>query len=245
MDINFKGKRALVTGAGKGIGRSTAKMLAECGAEVIALSRTQADLDSLKEEVPAIQTVCLDLSDVEAATKIIEGLGDIHLLVNNAGVAILAPFEEIKLKDFDKIFSINVKAPLFIAQVVAKKIIASGSGGAIVNVSSQASMMALKDHTLYCSTKAAMDMFTKSLALELGPHKIRVNAVNPTVVMTDMGRLGWSDPAKAKPMLDRIPLGRFAEVEDVVHAIVYLLSDKASMVRTVTQEKYCQGRGFK
>ncbi|XP_078349045.1 L-xylulose reductase-like [Oculina patagonica] len=230
MDINFKGKRALVTGAGKGIGRSTAKMLAECGAEVIALSRTQADLDSLKEEVPAIQTVCLDLSDVEAATKIIEGLGDIHLLVNNAGVAILAPFEEIKLKDFDKIFSINVKAPLFIAQVVAKKIIASGSGGAIVNVSSQASMMALKDHTLYCSTKAAMDMFTKSLALELGPHKIRVNAVNPTVVMTDMGRLGWSDPAKAKPMLDRIPLGRFAEVEDVVHAIVYLLSDKASMV---------------
>jgi len=230
MDINFKGQRALVTGAGKGIGRSTAKMLVECGAEVIALSRTQADLDSLKEEVPTIQTVCLDLSDIEAATSKIESLGDIHLLVNNAGIAILGPFEEIKFEDFDKIFSVNVKAPLFIAQVVAKQMITRGSGGAIVNVSSQASMIALKDHTLYCSTKAAMDMFTKSLALELGPHKIRVNAVNPTVVMTDMGRLGWSDPAKAKPMLDTIPLGRFAEVEDVVHSIIYLLSDKANMI---------------
>jgi len=230
MDINFKGQRALVTGAGKGIGRSTAKMLVECGAEVIALSRTQADLDSLKEEVPTIQTVCLDLSDIKAATKKIESLGDIHLLVNNAGIAILGPFEEIKFEDFDKIFSVNVKAPLFIAQVVAKQMIARGSGGAIVNVSSQASMIALKDHTLYCSTKAAMDMFTKSLALELGLHKIRVNAVNPTVVMTDMGRIGWSDPAKAKPMLDTIPLGRFAEVEEVVHSIIYLLSDKANMI---------------
>lgn len=230
MDINFKGQRALVTGAGKGIGRSTAKMLVECGAEVIALSRTQADLDSLKEEVPTIQTVCLDLSDTEAATKKIESLGHISLLVNNAGIAILGPFEEIKLEDFDKIFSVNVKAPLFIAQVVAKQMIARGSGGAIVNVSSQASMIALKDHTLYCSTKAAIDMLTKSLALELGPHKIRVNAVNPTVVLTDMGRLGWSDPAKAKPMLDTTPLGRFAEVEDVVHSIIYLLSDKANMI---------------
>jgi len=172
----------------------------------------------------------VDLSDIEAATNKIESLGDIHLLVNNAGIAILGPFEEIKFEDFDKIFSVNVKAPLFIAQVVAKQMITRGSGGAIVNVSSQASMIALKDHTLYCSTKAAMDMFTKSLALELGPHKIRVNAVNPTVVMTDMGRLGWSDPAKAKPMLDTIPLGRFAEVEDVVHSIIYLLSDKANMI---------------
>lgn len=230
MDINFKGKRALVTGAGKGIGRSTAKMLVECGAEVIALSRTQADLHSLKEEAPTIQTICIDLSDIEAAVKKVNSLGDIDLLVNNAGIALLDPFEEIKMGDFDKIFSVNVKAPLFIAQAVSKRMIAKGSGGAIVNVSSQASMIALKDHTLYCSTKAAMDMFTKTMALELGPYKIRVNAVNPTVVMTDMGRIGWSDPAKAKPMLDTIPLGRFAEVEDVVHAILYLLSDKAGMV---------------
>lgn len=230
MDIKFGGKRALVTGAGKGIGRSTAKMLVKCGAEVIALSRTQEDLDSLKKEEPAIQTVCIDLCDIEATLKTVESIGDIHLLVNNAGIAILGPFEEAKPEDFDKIFSVNVKAPLFIAQVVAKKMIASGFGGAIVNVSSQASKKALKNHILYCSTKAAVDMLTKSLALELGPHQIRVNAVNPTVVLTDMGRLGWSDPAKAKPMLDQIPLGRFAEVEEVVHAIVYLLSDKASMI---------------
>lgn len=230
MDITFTGKRALVTGAGKGIGRSTAKMLAKCGAEVIALSRTQEDLDSLKAEDPAIQTVCVDLCDIEAALQKIECLGDIHLLVNNAGITILSPFEEAKPNDFDKIFSVNVKAPMFIAQVIAKRMIAGGFGGAIVNVSSQASKKPLKDHVLYCSTKASLDMLTQSLALELGPHQIRVNAVNPTVVMTDMGRLGWSDPAKAKPMLDQIPLGRFAEVEEVVHAIVYLLSNKASMI---------------
>jgi len=230
MEINFTGKRALVTGAGKGIGRSTAKMLAKGGAEVIALSRTQADLDSLKAEEPAIQTVCVDLFDIEATLKKIESLGDIHLLVNNAGIAILGPFEEAKPDDFDKIFAVNVKAPMFIAQVVAKKMIAGHFAGAIVNVSSQASKKALKDHTLYCSTKASLDMLTKSMALELGPHNIRVNAVNPTVTMTDMGKLGWSDPGKAKPMLDQIPLGRFAEVEEVVHAIVYLLSDKASMI---------------
>merc|ERR1719370_2454787 len=104
--------------------------------------------------------------------------------------------------------------------------ISSTKPGSIVNVSSQASQAALTDHTIYCGTKVA--------ALELGPKKIRVNAVNPTVTMTAMGKVGWSDPAKAGPMLAKIPLGRFAEVEDVVNCILFLLSEKAAMVNGVT-----------
>ncbi|XP_031574974.1 D-erythrulose reductase-like [Actinia tenebrosa] len=230
MEIDFKGKRALVTGAGKGIGRCIAKSLARCGAEVIALTRTQSDLDTLVAEVPSIHPLCLDVSKTEDVRKAIEKLGDIHLLVNNAGVSKLDAFLDIEPEDFDKLFGINVKAALFVAQAVAKKMVAKGSGGAIVNVSSQASQSALQDHTLYCSSKAALDMLTKMMAFELGKHKIRVNAVNPTAVMTDMGRLAWSDEAKAGPLLNRIPLGRFAEEEEVVNAILFLLSDKASMI---------------
>ncbi|CAB3995569.1 L-xylulose reductase [Paramuricea clavata] len=234
MEINFAGKRALVTGAGKGIGHDTAKMLVKCGADVIALSRTQSDLDSLRQEVPQIQTVCVDLNSMEETRKVVSGLGDIHLLINNAAVSMLEPFTEVTEEAFDLSFSVNVKAALFLSQIVAKGMIARGNGGSIVNISSQASQSALKDHTVYCCTKAALDMLGRMMALELGPHKIRVNTVNPTVVMTDMGKIGWSDPVKAKEMLDKIPLGRFSEVDEVVNAIVFLLSDKASMIHGVT-----------
>ncbi|XP_066955810.1 D-erythrulose reductase-like [Macrobrachium rosenbergii] len=117
-----------------------------------------------------------------------------------------------------------------VSQVVAGDLIAREQRGSIVNVSSQAGQHALRDHTVYCSTKGAVDMMTKVMALELAPKGVRVNAVSPTVVMTDMGRIGWSDPAKAGPMLARIPQGRFAEVDDVVNAIIYLLSDESDMV---------------
>eukprot|EP01137_Pigoraptor_chileana_P019742 Opistho-2@81189 len=106
----------------------------------------------------------------------------------------------------------------------------SRKGGSIVNISSQASQRPLVNHTAYCASKGALDQLTRVMALELGPHNIRVNCVNPTVVMTDMGRLGWSDPAKAGPMLSRIPLNRFAEVSDVVNATLFLLSDRSGMV---------------
>ncbi|KAK9499223.1 hypothetical protein O3M35_002301 [Rhynocoris fuscipes] len=106
--------------------------------------------------------------------------------------------------------------------------------GSIVNISSQASKVALRDHVVYCATKAAIDAMTRVMALELGEYGIRVNTVNPTVVMTNMGRIGWSDPNKAKPLLDRIPLHRFAEVEEVVNTILFLLSDEASFINAVT-----------
>ncbi|CAJ1080449.1 L-xylulose reductase-like [Xyrichtys novacula] len=233
MEISFAGKRALVTGAGKGIGRATALALARCGAKVTAVTRTQADLNSLVQENASITPVCVDLGDWEATETALKDVGPIDLLVNNAAFPSLQSFLEITPDHFDRSFNVNVKAALQVSQIVARGMKARGSGGSIVNVSSQASQCALRDHTVYCATKAALDMLTKGMALELGPYQIRVNTVNPTVVMTDMGRLGWSDPEKSKNMMSRIPLGRFAEVEDVVNSILFLLSDKSSMTNGV------------
>ncbi|XP_024913810.1 L-xylulose reductase, partial [Cynoglossus semilaevis] len=218
MEISFKDKRAVVTGAGKGIGRATALALARCGAEVVAVTRTRADLDSLTQECASIIPVCVDLADWGATEGALQNIGPVHLLVNNAACANLQSFLDVTSDNFDQSFNVNVKAVLHVSQIVARGMKARGSGGSIVNVSSQASQCALRDHTVYCATKAALDMLTKVMALELGPFQIRVNSVNPTVVMTEMGRKGWSDPEKAKAMTSRIPLGRFAEVEDVVNS---------------------------
>ena len=227
---NFSGKRALVTGAGKGIGRATAKALADCGAEVIALSRTEADLVTLKAEVPDVTTVCVDLADISSAVEAVKSLGPIHLLVNNAAIASRADFLEVTEEAYDRLMTVNVKAVLFVSQVVAKGMVERGQGGSIVNISSQASICALRSHSVYCASKGALDMLSAVMGLELGAHGVRVNTVNPTVVLTDMGRLGWSDPKKAGDMLSKIPLGKFAEVEDVVSAILFLLSDKSAMI---------------
>ncbi|XP_036403186.1 L-xylulose reductase [Megalops cyprinoides] len=234
MEITFTGKRALVTGAGKGIGRATALVLARSGAEVTAVTRTQADLDSLLLECPNIKPVCVDLADWEATDAALKDLGPVDLLVNNAACAPLQSFLEVTPEKFDMSFNINVKAALHVAQIVARGMKARGSGGSIVNISSQASQCAFKDHAVYCATKAALDMLTKVMALELGPYQIRVNSVNPTVVLTKMGKMNWSDPEKAKAMTSRIPMGKFAEVEDVVNSILFLLSDKSAMTNGVT-----------
>ncbi|RZF46194.1 hypothetical protein LSTR_LSTR011548 [Laodelphax striatellus] len=201
MDINFNGKQFLVTGAGKGIGFSVAKRLSDAGAQVIALSRTEADLKKLKQEAPNVEPICIDVSDWTKTREIINQLPAVDGLVNNAD------FQKLI---FYRIFNINVKAIVNISQVIAKQMIEKGRAGSIVNVSSQASQAALTDHAIYGSSKAAVDMLTKVMALELGPHNIRVNAVNPTVTMTDMARVGWSEPNKAQAMRDKIPLRRFA-----------------------------------
>lgn len=226
-------KRVLVTGAGRGIGRQLVKALVECKADVIALSFSKSNLDSLVKEVK-VKTICVDLNDWDATRAAIEAAGPIDCLVNNAAIAILEPFLEVGPESFDRSFNVNVKAVINTSQVVAKSLIERKCPGSIVNVSSQASQAALVDHTVYCGTKGALDIISKVMASELGPHNIRVNCVNPTVVMTEMGKLGWSKPEKALPMLSKIPLGRFAEVEEVIHAILFLLSDKASMITGTT-----------
>lgn len=235
MNIQFSNKRTLVTGAGKGIGREICHLLAKCGARVVAVSRTQADLDALKKEI-ACETIQADLADAvqtRAAAEKALASGPIELLVNNAGISIPQSFLETTAEAFDKTMAVNVRAAMIVSQMVARQMIARKIPGAIVNLSSQASKVGIADHTAYCASKGALDQLTRTMALELGPHQIRVNAVNPTVTLTPMGEMAWGDPKKSGPMLAKIPLGRFAYPKDVAHAVAYLLSDQADMIHGV------------
>uniref|UniRef100_A0A8C6XSE0 Dicarbonyl and L-xylulose reductase n=2 Tax=Elapinae TaxID=42168 RepID=A0A8C6XSE0_NAJNA len=251
----FSGRRVLVTGAGKG-SVPRAAPLEQCwrfGDDPRRVNRVQQRCAPLRRDRQGCggtaepgggsgsggepdpdrsrEPAKRDWEATEAALSTVE---DTDLLVNNAAVAVLQPFLQVTKEAFDRSFSVNLRAVLQVSQIFAQKLIARGAPGVIVNVSSQASQRAMLNHTVYSATKSALDMLTKSMALELGPHKIRVNCVNPTVVMTNMGRLNWSDPQKSGPMLSRIPLGKFAELDDVVNGILFLLSDQSNMTTGAT-----------
>ncbi|KAB0793024.1 hypothetical protein PPYR_12644 [Photinus pyralis] len=230
MDIHFNGKTALVSGAGRGIGNAIAKRLALCGAQVTALDINRDNLERLSEEVPSVKTICVDLSNWSETKEALKHVGQIDLLVNNAGIAILEPLADISDGNIDRLFSINFKAVVNLTQIVAQSLQDRNASGSIVNISSQTSMRGLREHAIYSSTKAAVDAFTRVAALELGGQNVRINCVNPTVVMTELGREVWSDQRAAEEMKTKIPLKRFAEVDEVVDAVLFLLSDKANMI---------------
>ncbi|GFY77636.1 hypothetical protein TNIN_216281 [Trichonephila inaurata madagascariensis] len=246
MEILFHGKRALVTGAGKGIGRALTLKLVECGAEVVAVSRTQADLDSLRKESPKIQPLCLDISNWDLTKNALKSIGPVDLLVNNAGIMELkeygTPNEKMlkgkKRRNFPMgTMNINVKAIINIGQLIANDMKARGKGGAIVNLSSVMGFTVAPAYGVYCASKGAVDQLTRSMALDFGPYNIRVNSVNPTAVRTRMAEkegLFDKDNEFAKTTINRTPLRRFAEPEDVVNPVLFLLSDKAAMVTGIT-----------
>lgn len=230
--MDFTGERALVTGAGKGIGRTTVRLLRERGAEVVAVSRSRDDLASLKQETGCLTIAC-DLADMAAAREAALGAQPIDLLVNNAGTTELEPFLDTSMETFDLIMNVNAKAALVFAQECARDMIRRRRKGAIVNVSSLASNHGLPDHTAYTASKGALDAMTRVWAVELGKHGIRVNTINPVVTLTPMAVKAWSDEAKAAGMLSRIPLQRFATPEDVANVIVWLLGPESAMVNGV------------
>ncbi len=230
--MSFEGRRALVTGAGKGIGRELVAALRDRGAAVTALSRTQADLDSLREET-GCETIQADLEDTEAAAEAVRRALPFQLLVNNAGVALLESALETGEAGFFRVLRVNTWAALRMAQVVAGDLVSRSERGAIVNLSSIAASVGLRDHAAYCASKAGMDAITRVLAVEWGEHGIRTNSVNPTVTLTPMAELAWSDPAKAGPMQARIPMRRFVQPREVADAVCFLLGDEAAMINGV------------
>ncbi len=242
-EFDFSGSRVLVTGASSGIGRACAQTLARCGAHVVAAARDAAALDTLANET-GCETLRLDVgahrSLIDEALEPFEAFDG---LVNCAGIASLESALELDTEAFDRVIAVNARGAAMVARAVALKMIGRGEpdgggaksrGGSIVNVSSQASLVALPEHLSYCASKAALDSITRVLCVELGQYGIRVNSVNPTVTLTPMARFAWSDPVKSEPMLQSIPLGRFAEPEEVVTPVLFLLSDAASMISGIS-----------
>ncbi len=229
MEQTFKGKRALVTGGAMGIGREIVNVLQARGAKVVVIDKSQESLAAVAKET-GCETILADLSDAEAARKAAEKALPIDLLVNCAGVVNMQPFLETSLENFEETINVNTRAGMILGQVVARDMIKRKCRGSIVNISSVANARAFQDHTTYCISKAGVDQLTRCMAMELGPYGIRTNAVAPVMTMTPMGRKAWSDPAKSKPMLEKIPLGRFNEPVDVANAVAMLLSDEAAMV---------------
>ncbi|HTH74013.1 MAG TPA: SDR family oxidoreductase [Trinickia sp.] len=229
----FSGKRVLVTGAGKGIGRSTALLLAARGARVVALSRSADDLRSLELEI-GCKTHAVDLADAAATRAAALAAQPIDLLVNNAGIARLQPFIDLDVEAFDETMAVNVRAATIVGQICTRSMIERGMGGAIVNVSSISAQIGFALHAAYCASKAALDALTRVMAVELGEYGIRVNSINPTVTLTPMAEKAWGDPEKAAQMLSRIPLNRFVKPDEVAQAIAYLLGDESRMINGVS-----------
>ncbi|MEV7574719.1 SDR family oxidoreductase [Pseudarthrobacter sp. NPDC089323] len=230
---DFNGRTILVTGASGGIGAATVRHLTAAGAKVIASARTLESLTELCDETGA-QPLTFDLTSEESIKDALEGL-DLWGVVNCGGYGgEIATPQDTDIDVFDKVISINARGALLVIKHAVPGMIRQGNGGAIVNVSSQASLVALTGHISYGSSKAALDNITRVSALELGKHNIRVNSVNPTVVMTPMSAWYWGRPDIQGPFLEQMPLGRWATVDDIAAPITFLLSDAASMITGVS-----------
>ena len=232
--FRLDGRRALVTGAGRGIGRAAAAALAEAGAHVVLASRTLAELqvlaDAIMEAGGSAEPLVLDVTDIAATRSAIAGQPPFHILLNNAGTNRPAPFLDVALEDYDAIMDLNVRAAFFVAQAVARRMVEAGVRGSIVNVSSQMGHVGGENRAVYCASKHALEGLTKAMALDLAPHGIRVNTLCPTFVRTPMTAPFFENPEFRARTLARIPLGRLGEVEDLMGAILFLASDASALM---------------
>lgn len=234
FDLN--GKKAIVTGAGRGLGKAMALKLAAYGAEVCLWSRTEQEIESvahhIRQQGGKASAHCVDVTQVESLPEAVaqakSTMGRIDLLVNNAGTNIPQPTADVTPEAWDNVYNVNVRGAFFCAQAVGKAMIAQG-GGKIINVSSQAGKVALRHRAAYCSSKGAVDQFTRVMAYEWAEHNVIVMGIAPTFVETPMTSHMIQDPVFRDYINSNILLGRFAEADEIALGVVYLASDHTSL----------------
>lgn len=226
----FDGQTVLVTGAGRGLGRACALAFAHAGATVLAVARTAADLESLASNVEGSISVWSEDVTRERFYSRLETLDRLDVLVNNAGMNRPLPVEAVDVTTLDAMLELNVRAVYRTSQSAARVMLRAGRGGSIIHMSSQMGHVGAARRTVYCMTKHAVEGLTKALAVELAPRGIRVNAVAPTFIETDMTKPMLADDTFRRSVLDNIPLGRVGKPEDVVAAVLFLASPAAALI---------------
>ncbi len=236
--FRIDGRVALVTGAGRGLGRSVALALAEAGAELWLVARTHDEVERAAAEIRAAggraHGAACDVTDATAVARIIGAIPALDILINNAGMNIPEPFVDVSEAHLDRMLGLNVKGAFLAAQAAAKKMLEApdrkARGGAIVNITSQMGHVGAANRTVYCLTKHALEGLTKALAVELAPHNIRVNSVAPTFVETPMTAPMFARADFSKWVHERIPLGRLGQPEEVVAAVLFAASPASSLM---------------
>ena len=233
--FRLDGKRALVTGGGRGIGLAAASALAAAGAHVTLAARTKGEIEDAAAAIRArgekADALVLDVTRRRGrAARRWRRVEPYQILVNNAGGNRPAYLPDVKVEDFDFIFSLNVRAAFFMAQTVALRLIEAKLPGSIINISSQMGHVGAARRTVYCASKHAMEGFTKAMAIELAPHNIRVNSLGPTFLETPMTKPFFENKAFRDEVLSKIKLGRLGQLDELTGAIVFLASDASSLM---------------
>ena len=232
--FRLEGKRALVTGAGRGIGLAIARAYAASGADVTLCARTEEDIETEAAALTAAglhaEALVADVTDTIGFAGRVASRPAFDVFVNNAGTNRPKPLTDVTEEDYDAVMGLNVRAAIFAAKAVTASMIKSGKGGSVINISSQMGHVGAANRTLYCASKWALEGFTKALAVELGSMGIRVNTICPTFIETPMTRPFLDDPQFRGQVLSKIKLGRLGTVDDVVGAAVFLASDSSALM---------------